>query len=95
LADLLTRIFVEQNCGESIPQSGPYTVLMALFRLYAVFFPTVWASWFGVNEKVTEILLIWVVAAIDDVRSELPVAVGFVVFLFTAPLLSPVSAKSS
>jgi hypothetical protein len=93
--DWVARFVIETTYGGSIPGSGPYAILMAIFGLYAVFLPTVRAPVFGVNEKVAAVLLLASIGIIDGFRLWLPVAVGFIAFLITAPFFYPVTVKSS
>jgi hypothetical protein len=94
-SDWFVRFLVEQKMGGLIPGSGPYAVMMALSGLYAVFLPTMKGVWIGVNEKVVVLVGLISVVVVDGLRSLLPMAVGFVVFLVTAPLFYPVAVKNS
>jgi hypothetical protein len=69
--------------------SGPYTVVTTLLCLYCVFLPTVRAHLLPINEKVLLVGLLFATSLLNKLTVYFLVAIGFVVFLVSAPFCFP------
>jgi hypothetical protein len=88
-ADWLCRTLLDRLFVFSLSSSGPYSLLTALLCLYCVFLPTVPAHFIPVNEKALLACLLLAFGLLDGFDAWILVAVGFVVFLMSAPCCFP------